>query len=153
MLTTIRSIHAYFFITGTWRHTRGEGGTGGHGTGFCLMADAINDHGGYDITVFHTFHDEVDSYRSHVWSCNGPCQSKRPYFGLVKRSMNRAPSKHDPWWNKHAQNCGGTYQKISEPPTSKAKVAKMSQKERAGLQRNKISSWLTQKSPEKASNN
>lgn len=59
------SIHAYFFITTSWRHSRGDDGTG-HGSGFLLLADAINNHGGYEITVYHTFHDEVDSYRTHI---------------------------------------------------------------------------------------
>lgn len=25
--------------------------------------------GGYNITVYHTMHDEVNNYRTHVWSC------------------------------------------------------------------------------------
>lgn len=54
------AIHAYFFITTSWRHSRGDDGTG-HGEGFQLLADAINSHGGYQVTIFHTFHDEVVS--------------------------------------------------------------------------------------------
>ena len=54
------AIHAYFFITTSWRHSRGDDGTG-HGEGFQLLADAINSHGNYEVTVFHTFHDEVVS--------------------------------------------------------------------------------------------
>ena len=71
-----------------------------------------------DIVVFqvyHTFHDEVDNYRQHWWRCDGPCQSRPPYFGYVKRSMNRAPSPRDPWWPVHQQSCGGTYSKVKEP--------------------------------------
>lgn len=86
------AIHAYFFVTSSWRHSRGDDGTG-HGNGFLLLADAISNHGNYEITVYHTFHDEVDSYRTHVWRCDGPCRSKAPFFGLVKRSMNRPPGK------------------------------------------------------------
>src|SRR5215469_4366333 len=71
------AIHAYFFITTSWRHARGEDGTG-HCAGFLLLMDAINTHGDYLVTVYHTFHDEVDSYRTHVWQCNGPCRSQPP---------------------------------------------------------------------------
>ena len=37
------AVHAYFFITTSWRHSRGDDGTG-HGAGFLLLADAINNH-------------------------------------------------------------------------------------------------------------
>ena len=67
------------------------------------------------LQIYHTFHDEVDNYRQHWWKCNGPCQKKPPYFGIVKRAMNRAPSKNDTWWSDHQRNCGGTYTKIKEP--------------------------------------
>lgn len=65
--------------------------------------------------IYHDFYDEVDNYKQHWWLCNGPCQKKPPYFGLVKRSMNRAPSPHDFWYNDHNKNCGGTFSKIKEP--------------------------------------
>lgn len=138
------AIHAYFFITTSWRHSRGDDGTG-HGAGFLLLADAINNHGaehGYEITVFHTFHDEVDSYRTHIWQCDGPCRSQAPFFGLVKRSMNRAPGKSDTWWSKHQAECRGTFTKIAEPELSKAQVEKLSGLERAGRQANKIDGWV-----------
>jgi hypothetical protein len=135
------AIHAYFFITTSWKHSRGDDGTG-HGAGFLLLADAISNHGNYHITVYHTFHDEVDSYRTHIWKCNGPCQSQPPYFGLVKRSMNRPPSKSDSWWTKHQEECGGTYTKISEPDLTKAQLNAMSAKDRAGRQKNKIDAWI-----------
>ncbi|CAK4030392.1 hypothetical protein AC578_7645 [Lecanosticta acicola] len=135
------AIHAYFFITTSWRHSRGDDGTG-HGNGFLLLADAINDHGGYTITVYHTFHDEVDSYRTHIWQCDGPCKERPPFFGLVKRSMNRAPGKSDFWWKQHEEECGGKYEKIAEPELSKEQVAKLSGLARAGRQRSKIDGWL-----------
>lgn len=128
-------------MTTSWRHTRGDDGTG-HGVGFQLLADAINNHGNYEITVFHTFHDEVDSYRTHVWQCDGPCRLKPPFFGLVKRSMNRAPGKSDTWWAAHAAECGGTYTKIQEPELTKKQRDALSKKERAGLQKNKLDSWV-----------
>ncbi|XP_045137375.1 DNA-dependent metalloprotease SPRTN-like isoform X2 [Portunus trituberculatus] len=72
------------------------------------------------LLVYHSFHDEVDVYRQHIWQCNGPCRTRRPYFGLVKRSMNRAPGPNDNWWAHHQQTCGGTYAKIQEPDRSGA---------------------------------
>jgi hypothetical protein len=135
------AIHAYFFITTSWQHSRGDDGTG-HGKGFLLLADAVNNHGNYEITVYHTFHDEVDSYRTHIWKCDGPCQHTPPYFGLVKRSMNRAPSKSDTWWKQHEEECGGSYTKIMEPELTKAQLRALSAKERAGMQKNKIDSWV-----------
>ncbi|KAF2422402.1 hypothetical protein EJ08DRAFT_653184 [Tothia fuscella] len=135
------AIHAYFFVTTSWQHSRGDDGTG-HGEGFLLLADAINNHGNYDITVYHTFHDEVDSYRTHVWKCDGPCQIKPPYFGLVKRSMNRPPGKGDTWWTNHGIECGGEYTKIVEPEKTKAQLRALSGKERAGLQKNKLDGWV-----------
>jgi len=135
------AIHSYFFVTTTWRHIRGEDGTG-HGTGFLLLADAINNHGGYDVTVYHTFHDEVDSYRTHIWQCDGFCQSQAPFFGLVKRSMNRPPGKSDAWWAQHLSECGGTFTKIAEPDLTKEQVERLSGLQRAGRQRNKIDSWV-----------
>lgn len=148
------AIHAYFFITTSWRHSRGDDGTG-HGAGFLLLADAINNHGaehGYEITVFHTFHDEVDSYHTHIWQCDGSCKSQPPFFGLVKRAMNRAPGKSDSWWKRHEDECGGTFTKIAEPDVSKAKVEKMSGLERAGRQRNKIDGFLRRKENDSSAN-
>lgn len=136
------AIHAYFFITTSWKHSRGDDGTG-HGVGFQLLADAINNHGSYEVTIYHTFHDEVDSYRTHVWQCDGPCKTQPPFFGQVKRSTNRAPGKADGWWAKHKVECGGTYTKISEPELTKKQLQNLSGKERAGRQKNKLDSWIT----------
>ncbi len=136
------AIHAYFFITTSWKHVRGDDGTG-HGVGFQLLADAINNHGNYGVTIYHTFHDEVDSYRTHVWQCDGPCNTQPPFFGQVKRSMNRAPSKTDHWWASHESECGGTYTKTSEPQLTKKQLQNLSSKERAGRQKNKLDGWIT----------
>ena len=134
------AIHAYFFVTTAFQHVRDP--TGGHGRGFQLLASAINAHGGYDITEFHEFHDEVESYRTHVWKCDGPCHEQAPFFGLVKRTMNRPPGKTDPWWQKHVDECGGTFTKIAEPEATKKQLDAMSAKKRAGRQKNKIDSWV-----------
>jgi hypothetical protein len=138
------SIHAYFFVTSSFHHIRDP--TGGHGPGFQLLASAINDHGGYDITQFHEFHDEVENYRTHIWQCDGPCKDSPPFWGLVKRTMNRPPGKGDPWWTKHEEECGGTYTKIAEPPKTKKQLDSMSALSRAGLQKNKIDTWFKQPS-------
>jgi hypothetical protein len=141
------AIHAYFFVTTSWRHSRGEDGTG-HGEGFLLLADAVNNHGGYGVSVFHTFHDEVDSYRTHVWECDGPCKGRAPFFGLVKRAMNRAPGRGDSWWSGHLEACGGSFTKIAEPEMSKEQVERLSGLQKAGRQKNKIDGWASgQKRP------
>lgn len=57
----------------------------------------------------------MNLHRQHWWKCNGPCQNRPPFYGLVKRAMNRSPSPNDPWWEDHQKTCGGTYVKIKEP--------------------------------------
>lgn len=136
------AIHSYFFITTSWRHSRGDDGTG-HGEGFLMLADAVNNHGGYSVSVFHTFHDEVDSYRTHVWECDGPCKSRAPFLGLVKRSMNRVPGKGDSWWAEHLEECGGSFTKVAEPEMSKEQVERLSGLQKAGRQKNKIDGWVS----------
>ncbi|KAH7054525.1 SprT-like family-domain-containing protein [Macrophomina phaseolina] len=144
------AIHAYFFVTSSWRHSRDDDKSG-HGPGFQMLASAVNAHGGYDVTVFHTFHDEVDSYRRHAWRCDGPCQARPPFFGLVKRSMNRAPSPRDSWWPQHQADCGGSFTKIAEPALTKKQIESLSAKQRAGRQKNKIDRWLNIESAENGS--
>ncbi|KAM3603376.1 uncharacterized protein V6R79_020988 [Siganus canaliculatus] len=102
-------IHALLFVTQNNRDRDG------HGPEFCKHMNRINKATGTKITVYHSFHDEVDVYRQHWWRCDGPCQNRRPYFGYVKRAMNRAPSSLDPWWGEHKRTCGGTYTKVKEP--------------------------------------
>ncbi|XP_045639410.1 DNA-dependent metalloprotease SPRTN [Ursus americanus] len=102
-------IHAYLFVTNNDKDREG------HGPEFCKHMHRINRLTGANITVYHTFHDEVDEYRRHWWRCNGPCQDRKPYYGYVKRATNRAPSAHDYWWAEHEKTCGGTYIKIKEP--------------------------------------
>uniref|UniRef100_A0A3B4WQW3 DNA-dependent metalloprotease SPRTN n=1 Tax=Seriola lalandi dorsalis TaxID=1841481 RepID=A0A3B4WQW3_SERLL len=102
-------IHALLFVTQNNRDRDG------HGPEFCKHMNRINKATGTNITIYHSFHDEVDVYRQHWWRCNGPCQNRKPYFGYVKRAMNRAPSSLDPWWEDHRRTCGGAYTKIKEP--------------------------------------
>ncbi|XP_007173837.2 DNA-dependent metalloprotease SPRTN isoform X4 [Balaenoptera acutorostrata] len=102
-------IHAYLFVTNNDKDREG------HGPEFCKHMHRINRLTGANITVYHTFHDEVDEYRQHWWRCDGPCQHRKPYYGYVKRATNRAPSAQDCWWAEHQKTCGGTYIKIKEP--------------------------------------
>ncbi|XP_054474980.1 DNA-dependent metalloprotease SPRTN [Anoplopoma fimbria] len=102
-------IHALLFVTQNNRDRDG------HGPEFCKHMNRINDATGTKISVYHSFHDEVDVYRQHWWKCDGPCQNRKPYFGFVKRAMNRAPSAQDPWWEEHKRTCGGNYNKVKEP--------------------------------------
>lgn len=62
--------------------------------------------------MYHSFHDEVRLYQQHWWRCNGPCQNRKPYFGMVKRATNRAPGPNDLWWAEHARTCGGEFIKV-----------------------------------------
>ncbi|KAI5064714.1 hypothetical protein GOP47_0019409 [Adiantum capillus-veneris] len=119
-------IHAYLWLTNNNQDHDD------HGPSFQKMMQAINDSqsvdhqrpaGGYHITVYHKFSDEVNSYRKHHWKCIR-CGN------LVKRASNRAPSQADCYqkigggnvcnnerchWHWHQQLCGGEYEKIAEP--------------------------------------
>ncbi|XP_069741192.1 DNA-dependent metalloprotease SPRTN isoform X2 [Narcine bancroftii] len=111
-------IHALLFVTNNDRDHES------HGPEFCKHMRRINGMSGAKITIYHDFHDEVDVYRQHWWRCDGPCQKRRPYYGYVKRAMNRAPSAQDPWWAEHQLTCGGTYTKVKEPENYKGKKGK-----------------------------
>ncbi|NXM30937.1 SPRTN protein, partial [Oxyruncus cristatus] len=104
-------IHALLFVTHNYKDRES------HGPEFCKHMRRINHLTGAHVTIYHNFYDEVDVYRQHWWRCNGPCQNRGPYFGYVKRSMNRAPSAHDLWWDDHQKTCGGTFTKVKEPET------------------------------------
>ncbi|XP_030379059.1 uncharacterized protein LOC115627506 [Scaptodrosophila lebanonensis] len=115
-------IHAYCFVLNI------QEGNGGHGPNFKRIMNTINKVAGTNITVYHTFHDEVNVYKTHIWRCNGICQHHNPFQGWVKRTCNRAPGPSDQWWEKHQRECGGTFVKMSEPskpkPASKAESKK-----------------------------
>ncbi|TPX46117.1 hypothetical protein SeLEV6574_g03414 [Synchytrium endobioticum] len=102
-------IHAYLFLTKNYRDHNG------HGPEFLKLAKEINEKECSHITVFHKFINEVNHYRVHVWKCDGPCQHRPPFFGSVRRSMNRKPQPADSWWADHQKSCGGTYHKIDGP--------------------------------------
>lgn len=120
-------IHAYLFVT----HNNKDHDA--HGPEFLKHMHRINKATGTRITVYHSFHDEVDLHRKHWWKCNGPCQYRSPFFGIVKRAMNRAPSPRDPWWPQHKATCGGTYIKVKEPESSAQKNNLKRKTERANI--------------------
>jgi len=108
-------IHGYDFLV------TGERSRDGHGPSFLKKAKEINDAAGTQITIYHSFNNEVAVYRTHVWKCNGICATKPPFFGLVKRANNRPPQKADTWFEQHQKECGGSFIKISEPSKSTSK--------------------------------
>ncbi|XP_017050789.1 DNA-dependent metalloprotease SPRTN [Drosophila ficusphila] len=111
-------IHAYCFVLNI------REGNGGHGPNFKRIMETINKVAGTNITVYHSFHDEVAAYRTHIWRCTGICQNRTPFQGYVKRTSNRAPGPNDQWWAKHQRECGGTFMKVGEPQTAKIKAPK-----------------------------
>ncbi|CAH8482774.1 unnamed protein product [Heterobilharzia americana] len=102
-------IHAFLFIT------KNDRDRDDHGPNFRLHMNRINSITGINITVYHSFHDEVDTYRTHWWRCTGPCRDRPPYFGYVKRAMNRVPGPRDTWWGQHQATCTGKFIKVKEP--------------------------------------
>ncbi|VDK82590.1 unnamed protein product [Litomosoides sigmodontis] len=102
-------IHAFLFLSD------GLKDRDGHGPMFQFHMRRINIRAGTNITVFHSFHNEVTYHQQHWWRCTGPCRMRPPFYGWVKRSMNRAPSKNDFWWKEHQTNCGGNFIKVREP--------------------------------------
>jgi len=108
--------------------------------------------------VYHSFHDEVKEYRQHWWKCDGPCQHRPPFYGMVKRAMNRPPSSKDHWWSKHQEECGGKYIKIKEPEgyqnKGKGNIEKKSEAGKSGNIKElleKSSSSFSSQSPTKKS--
>ena len=57
-----------------------------------------------------------------------PCTKRQPFYGFVKRAMNRAPGPSDKWWGQHKQNCEGTFVKVKEPEGFLKKGKKVSNK-------------------------
>lgn len=102
-------IHAYCFV----KNFDMSDDLSGHGFHFKKKMNEINKVTGLNITIYHSFHDEVDFYKKYVWRCNGKCRNLPPYFGYVRRQMNRPPQPADRWWKAHQQTCGGKYERIS----------------------------------------
>ncbi|VDK65046.1 unnamed protein product, partial [Anisakis simplex] len=102
-------IHAYLFVTVRNRDRDG------HGESFQFHMRRINARAGTHITIYHSFHAEVRNYHQHWWRCEGVCRKRPPFFGFVKRAMNRAPGPSDYWWSRHQASCGGKFVKVKEP--------------------------------------
>ena len=113
-------IHAWNFVLGIFEEN------GGHGKNFLTKMHEINRKAGTNITVYHSFHDEVELYKKHWWRCNGACRDRKPYYGFVKRVSNRAPGPNDFWWKQHESSSGGKFVKVKEP--EKAEKKKKSKK-------------------------
>ncbi|XP_012263742.2 DNA-dependent metalloprotease SPRTN [Athalia rosae] len=129
-------IHGYLFLTNNNRDRDG------HGPEFHKHMYRINKEAGTQISVYHSFHDEVRLYQQHWWRCDGPCQKRGPFFGMVRRAMNRAPGVNDYWWQMHQSSCGGKFIKIREPekPVKKStKGKKLPKTPTTKL----VSDWLT----------
>ncbi|KAF7245314.1 hypothetical protein EG68_09128 [Paragonimus skrjabini miyazakii] len=90
-----------------------------HGPNFQHHMKRINADAGTRITIYHTFHDEVANYQTHWWRCTGQCRDRPPFYGFVRRAMNRAPGPNDVWWAQHRATCFGTFVKVKEPEKSK----------------------------------
>lgn len=128
-------IHAYLFVTHNNRDRDG------HGPEFHSHMHRINGEAGTNITVYHNFHDEVMLYKQHWWRCEGQCQKKPPFFGMLRRAMNRAPGPNDRWWADHQLNCGGKFIKVKEPEKKTTTVDKKSAATSKGSQSNKENSF------------
>ena len=64
-------IHAWLFLTKN-KHERNDGHDG-HGPDFLVKMREINDMTGLKLSVYHTFSEEVEQARGHVWLCDGKC--------------------------------------------------------------------------------
>ncbi|OCT60099.1 hypothetical protein XELAEV_18046119mg [Xenopus laevis] len=80
-----------------------------HGLEFEQMMTSINMATGANISIYHTYQQEVEILKKHQWECNGPCGK------IVKRACNRVPSCKERWFREHEQKCGGDFIKTSEP--------------------------------------
>ena len=108
-----------------------DAGRDGHGPRFLARAaeinasrvpDPVRPHGGYRITVRHTFVDEVRSFQTHGWRC-ARCGHE------IFRAMDRPPQPADCvrkgrhggcdgagcGYHAHVRACGGRYEKVAAP--------------------------------------
>merc|ERR1719223_2519321 len=101
-------IHAYVFVVV-------KNFSESHGKIFQSHMNRINKMANTRITIYHSWYNETQSLKQHWWRCQGSCRDRAPYFGYVKRSMNRAPSKNDFWYKSHMATCEGSFVKVREP--------------------------------------
>ncbi|SCP05383.1 SprT-like domain-containing protein, putative [Plasmodium ovale] len=133
-------IHAFLFLT------RSNSKHDGHGPEFKKHMYRINRATGLYITIYHSFHKEVNFYRNHVWRCTGVCRTFAPHFGYVKRSMNRPPGPKEKWWRRHASYCCGKFVKIEQVnPGKKGESGESNQKEITNHPLEKGVDWIKSK--------
>ena len=77
----------------------------------------------------------------------GTCRTMAPFYGYVKRSMNRAPGKNDTWWARHQSKCSGIFEKVSEPENFKNKSNKKSSKSDLNQTKTAIKSEIKSEQP------
>ncbi|XP_053568189.1 DNA-dependent metalloprotease SPRTN-like [Bombina bombina] len=82
-----------------------------HGPVFCSHMQRINTAGRFHITTYHTFHKEIEFYDNKWYRCDGPCNTKKPYYGFCVPYSCAKPS----WWDQHKTNCGGKFKKVQRP--------------------------------------
>lgn len=74
-----------------------------------------------------------------------------PYFGWVKRSMNRKPQSADSWWSSHQASCSGIFEKVSENSQASEKSSNVEKTE--GKFKGKGRTWSNTQSDIKSVNN
>ncbi|KAL7720198.1 SprT-like domain-containing protein [Entamoeba marina] len=131
VITTLvhEMIHAYLFRTHTFDDDS-------HGSKFHQWMNVINNTTCLNVTVYHHFIQEYNSLKVHVWRCNGKCREQPPYYGYLKRSMNRAPGPHDHWYKEHQEKCGGQFIKIQGPKEPNTKKNEKKPKKSSSLNQN-----------------
>lgn len=127
-------IHAYCYI----KKLDMSDDMSGHGKHFKQKMNEINNLTGLHISVYHSFHDEVNFYKKYVWRCNGKCREWGPHYGYVRRQMNRPPQKADSWWSDHQKKCGGTFIRILPTDEDLEKQKKKRKKSTVKGKENKV---------------
>lgn len=62
---------------------------------------------------------------------------RKPFFGYIRRTSNRAPGPNDFWWKAHQESCGGYFAKVAEPEkVAKEKQPRQSKKKETPVDKN-----------------
>merc|ERR1712183_319980 len=107
-------IHAFLFLTQNIRR-RNQDGKDGHGPSFQAQMHHINKLANSEITIYHTFHDEVDAQRKHVWKCDGTFVKIAGPDRENKKKENKIKSKKSvlpPSSSKNSQNITDFFPKV-----------------------------------------
>ena len=125
----------------------------GHGKYFKMKMKEINDITGFNISVYHNFIDEVEYYTKYVWRCDGKCRNEKPYYGYVKRQVNRPPQKADKWWDEHEKKCGGKFIRIKPTDEEIENEKKKKKNKKKNVKNNKIDKFLNNNVLKEKNNN